>query len=118
MNHETMRAPQRWIAEWSRYLSIERRVVTRRIPFRHVTGPEGRPGCSLVGIVLDEHEPCIYHTRRLREDDIVHELLHLANPHWTEEQVNSHTEWLLRRKRERVRQTHPGGHMEDGAELA
>lgn len=110
MDNPRIRDPQRWIEEWSRYLNIRKRVVTRRIPFWHVTGPEGRPGCSLVGIVLDEHEPCIYHTRRLREDDIVHELLHVAFPDWSEDRVNAHTERLLRSKRERrlpVRITSP-----------
>lgn len=91
--------PQVWIEEWSRKLGIGKAVATRRIPIWQVTGPEGRVGCSLVGIVLDEQEPCIYHTRRLREDDVVHELLHLAYPHWSEEQVNLYTEWLLEQKR-------------------
>ncbi|MBM3493857.1 MAG: hypothetical protein FJX72_05980 [Armatimonadetes bacterium] len=118
MNDESIPAVRQWIAEWSDRLGIQRLVKTRRIPYWHVTGPEGRPGCSLVGIALDETEPCIYHTRRLNEGDIVHELLHLANPEWTEDQVNSHTEWLLRSTGARVHPAPRGHALTDGAELA
>lgn len=57
-------------------------------------------GCSLVGIEIDrsEKQACIYHTRRLTEEDIVHELLHILNQEWTEEQVNAATALLLKKK--------------------
>ncbi len=57
-------------------------------------------GCSMVGIVVDHvtKQACIYHTRLLTEEDIVHELLHILNPKWTEQQVNSGTSHLLKNK--------------------
>ena len=37
----------------------------------------------------------IYHTRKLKEDDIVHELLHVRFHSWSEEKVNFWTDLLL-----------------------
>jgi len=47
---------------------------------------------------LDKKKGTIYHSRDLTEEDIVHELLHTANPEWTEDQVNEETTNLLDRK--------------------
>ena len=38
----------------------------------------------------------IYHTRKLNEDDIVHELLHVRFPIWSEEKVNFWTDLLIK----------------------
>ena len=38
----------------------------------------------------------IYHTRKLKEDDIVHELLHVRFHSWSEEKVNFWTDLLLK----------------------
>jgi hypothetical protein len=38
----------------------------------------------------------IYHTRKLKEDDIIHELLHVRFHSWSEEKVNFWTDLLLR----------------------
>lgn len=40
----------------------------------------------------------IYHDRDLTEEDIVHELLHVKYPDWTEDQVNKQTEKWLRKE--------------------
>ena len=38
----------------------------------------------------------IYHTRKLKEDDIVHELLHVRFHSWSEEKVNFWTDLFLK----------------------
>ncbi len=59
-----------------------------------VTGEDGRPGASLVGVTLGPR-PCIYHTRALTIEDIVHEMLHVRHPDWPEQLVSLTTESLL-----------------------
>ena len=47
------------------------------------------------------HDKCIatiYHDRDLTEEDIVHELLHVKYPDWSEYQVNKQTEKWLRKE--------------------
>lgn len=50
-----------------------------------------------VGVQADPEKriATIYHDRDLTEEDIVHELLHVAQPEWSEWQVNRVTELLL-----------------------
>jgi len=93
-----------WLTIWSRRLGIDRPIRTERTSIWQVCRHDGTPGCSLVGVVWDEHEACIYHTRRLTEEDVVHELLHVANSDWSEAQVVAETARLLEaaRPRERV----------------
>lgn len=38
----------------------------------------------------------IYHTRKLNEDDIVHELIHVRFPMWSEQKVNFWTDLLIK----------------------
>lgn len=38
----------------------------------------------------------IYHDRPLNEEDVVHELLHVKYPKWSEDRVNKETEKLLK----------------------
>ena len=56
-----------------------------------------RVGNQLVGIVKNAQDKVatIYHTRKLREEDIVHELLHVRYPDWSEDQVNVEMNTLL-----------------------
>ena len=57
-----------------------------------------------VGVQVDRDTriATIYHDRDLTEEDIVHELLHVKYPDWTEDQVNKQTEkWL---KKEQVKE--------------
>ncbi len=51
-----------------------------------------------VGVQANEEKmrAIIYHDRPLTEEDIVHELLHVKNPDWSEDQVNAETEKLLK----------------------
>jgi len=37
----------------------------------------------------------IYHARDLCDEDIVHELLHVKNPKWTEDEVNKETDNII-----------------------
>ncbi len=77
-------------------LGVKQSVRLERISPFQVTDDRGRPGCSLVGVVLSESPPVIYHTRRLSPEDIVHELLHIAHPNWSEQAVVQETERLGR----------------------
>lgn len=86
---------RRWISHWSHALSIATTIQLERTSIWHVTDDRGRAGCSLVGVVLDAEGACIYHTRRLTQEDVVHELLHVAHPAWTEAQVIAETTRLL-----------------------
>lgn len=47
------------------------------------------PGHEFVGIErnFSTRTGIIYHTRPLEEDDIIHELLHIRYPEWSEEKV-------------------------------
>ena len=58
-------------------------------------------GHEFVGIAInfEEKRGVIYHTRPLYEDDIIHELLHVRFPSWSEDEVNFLTNLLLSRNR-------------------
>ncbi len=62
------------------------------------TDEMGKIGCTLVGVVYDSTSATIYTTRDLTEDDIIHELLHVAHPEWPEEQVVKETDFLYSRE--------------------
>lgn len=55
------------------------------------------PGNEFVGIAIDfkNQTGVIYHTRSLNDDDIVHELLHVRFPEWSEEEVNYWTDLII-----------------------
>ena len=72
---------------WCARLGIERPVALQRISRRQVVVAGGRRGCGLVGVVLAADGATIYHTRPLTLEEIVHELLHVAHPTWTEADV-------------------------------
>lgn len=85
------------IAQWRAQLAISCVVRHEPISRFQVTGPDGRPGAALVGVVVEPERQVatIYHTRRLTTEDIVHELLHVAHPGWSEQRVVSETGRLL-----------------------
>ena len=58
------------------------------------------PGHEFVGVVINQQLKIanIYHTRPLLDDDIIHELLHVRFPLWTEEEVNVITNKLCNSK--------------------
>lgn len=76
---------------WRDEFDIAQQVTTERISPHQVIGENGRPGCSLVGVVYDSRSATIYHTRSLTGEDIIHELLHVARPAWEEERVVAET---------------------------
>ncbi len=51
-----------------------------------------------VGVEINKEflQAKIYYDRPLTEEDIVHELLHVKNPDWSEDKVNLETERLLK----------------------
>ena len=59
---------------------------------------ENTHGHEFVGIHINFTNKIgtIYHTRKLKEDDIVHELLHVRFNSWSEEKVNFWTDLLLK----------------------
>ena len=81
--------------EWRRALAVRQSVSLVRIARHQVMNERGRRGCSLVGVVYDDEAARIYHTRSLMTEDLVHELLHVANPSWPEEIVVQQTGALL-----------------------
>ena len=57
------------------------------------------PGHEFVGIAIqaDHKKGTIFHTRALLEDDIIHELLHVRFPEWSEADVNFWTNLLMKK---------------------
>lgn len=101
--------------EWAAALGVRQDVRLERVHHSQVTDHTGRRGCSLVGVVWNEARACIYHTRRLMGEDIIHEMLHVAHPEWSEPQVVAETERMVRasarRRRRRRTETWSGrGH--------
>lgn len=61
-----------------------------------VTGEDGKAGANLVGGRLHENgEIYIFRTRKIKEDDVVHELLHIRFPEDNEIQVRRMTGELI-----------------------
>ena len=85
------------VAAWRAFLGITQMVVTERISRFQVTGESGRAGAALIGVTFDAHRATIYHTRALTVEDLIHELLHVAHPTWSEEHVVYETARLWRR---------------------
>lgn len=58
--------------------------------------------CYFIGVCYDSDlkNAVIYHDRNLREEDIVHELLHVKYNNWSEDQVNTETERLLKQNKD------------------
>jgi hypothetical protein len=73
------------------------RIGLERISPLAVCDERGRVGHELVGVVVDHEQrrATIFHTRRLSDEDVVHELLHVRHPGWSEAQVVAETERLL-----------------------
>ena len=87
------------ITKWQELLNISDWVIEcESIAEMQVTDAlEGNsPGHEFVGIGINFNDKIgiIYHTRSLLEDDIIHELLHVRYPEWSEEKVNFWTEYL------------------------
>jgi hypothetical protein len=86
------------IACWQRRLNLnEYEIRSERVSVFAVCDELCRVGNSLVGILADHkrREAVIFHTRRLSAEDVVHELLHLRHPEWSEPDVNAETGRLI-----------------------
>ena len=86
---------------WKKELGLTSwRIDCEPISIFQVSDECCRVGNQLVGIVIDFHKKTgtIYHTRKLKEEDIIHELLHVRYPSWCEEQVNRKTKECKDRK--------------------
>jgi hypothetical protein len=102
---------------WQQRLGLDEfDVRLERVSLFAVCDELCRVGNSLVGIRADHdrRQAVIFHTRRLSEEDVVHELLHLRHPDWSERQVNARTAALVGRRlangstaREEVRRGDP-----------
>jgi len=85
------------IEGWRKYLGVSHPVRRERVATRQVVDIHGRRGCSLVGVVCTADGACIYHTRALMGEDVLHELLHVTLPEWPEEWVVFETSRILGR---------------------
>lgn len=88
------------IDKWLGKLRISKWLVdTKQIDPKSVTYPDDIPAKDkfFVGIQSAEEalHATIFHDRPLTEEDIVHELLHIKHPDWSEEQINAVTKRLL-----------------------
>ena len=88
------------IEKWKAILGLEEwSIVTEAIEKKSVVYEGGVPAWDryFVGVTPDPKSKTatIYHDRDLIEEDIAHELLHIAHPNWTEEQVNAVTKALI-----------------------
>jgi hypothetical protein len=68
-----------WLKKWKKKLGIKELINFEFIP-REIVDNHYQVGYRLVGICGHT----IYHDRRLKEDDIIHELLHFKHPNYKE----------------------------------
>lgn len=88
------------VRRWCKRLGLrDWRIDLVRISIWSVSDARCRVGNSFVGVVCDRPRRTaeILHTRRLDRESIVHELLHVRHPAWTEARVNAETDRLLGR---------------------
>lgn len=91
------------LAYWKKKLKIKISIETCKISRWEVTGENSARGESLVGVIIKPNKAIIVHTRKLLEEDIIHELLHVANPSWSEEEVKKETNFLMNQKRRELK---------------
>jgi len=88
------------IEKWKHILSLDNWSITTEsidpdaVMYDDSCGNEER---YYIGVSADHNNKIaiIYHDRQLTEEDVVHELLHVSFPDWSEDQVNLETEKLL-----------------------
>jgi hypothetical protein len=77
-------------------------ITTEAIDKKSVVYEGGVPAYDryFVGVEIDRENmnAHIYHDRSLNDEYVVHELLHVKYPDWTEDQVNAGTKSLLHLK--------------------
>lgn len=89
------------ISKWKNILKLnEWNITTKEIDPTSVTYQDDVPEEDryFVGIMPSEDSlhATIFHDRKLTERDIIHELLHVRYPEWTEEQINEAEEILYK----------------------
>jgi len=91
------------IDKWKKILSLDDWIITtERIDPGQVMYDTDCPSEDryYVGIcsVIKSKMAVLYHDRDLTERDVIHELLHVKYPDWTEDQVNQVEELLYKLK--------------------
>jgi len=91
------------IDKWKTILSLDNWIITtERIDPGQVMYDTDCPSEDryYVGIcsVINSKMAVLYHDRDLTERDVIHELLHVRYPDWTEDQVNQVEELLYKLK--------------------
>ena len=84
---------------WKHRLGISHwNIVCQEIDEMQVTDIwfNNSPGHEFVGIEIhaENQSAILYHTRPIQEDDIIHELLHVRYPTWSEQKVEVWTNVL------------------------
>ena len=90
------------IEYWKKKLGLQHlSIVTELIDRKQVMFPDdiSNEDRYFIGVSLKGREAIISHDRDLTEEDILHELLHLANPDKSEEWVNKETTNRLKAKK-------------------
>ena len=87
------------IETWKDRLGISHwNIVCQEIDEMQVTDIwfNNSPGHEFVGIEIhaENQSAILYHTRSIQEDDIIHELLHVRYPTWSEQKVEVWTNVL------------------------
>ncbi len=88
------------INKWQKILGIEGILIyAESVSEEQVIADDS--DCELVGVTVssDGNVATIYHSRELKEDDVVHELLHVKHPSWREEEVNREMTQLIESRR-------------------
>lgn len=79
-------------------------ITTEAIDKKSVIYEEGVPESDqyFVGVEIDREKmmACIYHDRPLNDEYVVHELLHVKYPDWSEDQVNAETDRLINQNKD------------------
>lgn len=86
------------LALWQERLALSAyRIDLERVSPYAVCDESCRVGHSLVGVVSNHRrrEATIFHTRKLTHADVVHELLHVKHPDWSEALVNATTDRIV-----------------------
>ena len=90
---------------WSKILGVEDYTIkTNQIEPEQVTFPDDieEKDRYFIGISVENKEATITHDRPLTEEDILHELLHLAYPDKSEDWVNAQTSIKLKEKKDEL----------------
>ncbi len=90
----------KYIKFWQKYLELsDWNLLSERIDKSQVLYDSDIPKEDqyFVGVHVNSHDKIatIYHDRKLNDEYVLHELLHVKNPKFTEEQVNALCDKIL-----------------------